>query len=479
VDLRLAIPEEHVSADVLNPMLEASTRLAQRMIRNGQVPLFDEALKKGQVKWAPEPPGAERFDHPLKVIGRGWGDCDDLAPWQCASDRETGKDPGCKSFVRKSGPGLWHAVTKMSDGSVRDPSREAGMGSHSEGIGAAVVGAMFHGPAVVGGESRPYVAFRRVVNSKGEVGYDARVDLPWKDSPGHAFSAFARKRDPRKAVIDAIVGSCLVGAASGAASREHVARLDAIASLIDGQDPRKLIHELGESAVVGAIPFVARLQHVVGFNFGKFLKVLEPMASLAVSFVPGVGPIASKAMDITTAVLSKQMNPMQALQSGLNAVAPQAAQTTMNLATSIPGLSNVLPSLNISLAPPPGQPAVYDNSHIAPAGVQGDAVGWNLFHAISHFAGEALHAVQHIAKDLGPFGVIAATMLGIPPDPVLMGGIAAALLHAHAGDKHAKEHLAAIEAKGPQYSRLVAMVADKVKAHPQFATYRASVKKAA
>jgi hypothetical protein len=363
MDLRVAIPEPHVSAEVLNPVLEAMVRLNQRMIEKGEVPTFDEALKSGKVRWKAEPPGAERFDHALTVLQRGWGDCDDLAPWACASDRATGKDPACKSHVRRSGPGLWHAIVKQGDDSTRDPSREAGMGKgDDEGAAAPVVAPMFHGPSVVGGESRPYIAFRRVVNGRGDVGYDARVDLPWKNTD-YSFSALDRRRDPRVAVVGAILGVCMPGKASGVAKPEHLNRLDAIASLIDGQDPRKLAAELGESAVVGALPFVARLQEQVGFNFGKFLKVLEPLASKVVSFVPGIGPIASTAMDATTALLSKQMSPMQALQSGLNAIAPAPVQTDLMASLKIPGVPNLL---DVTIAPPPGQPVVYANSFIAP-----------------------------------------------------------------------------------------------------------------
>lgn len=100
-------------------------------------------------------------------------------------------------------------------------------------------------------------------------------------------------------------------------------------------------------------------------------------------------------------------------------------------------------------------------------------VGWNLFHAISSFASQALKTFQHIAKDIGPFGIIAAAMLGIPPDPTLFGGIALALMHAHAGNKSAAEHLASLANKGPKYAQLIQQVSAKLKAHPDFPAFHA------
>jgi hypothetical protein len=108
--------------------------------------------------------------------------------------------------------------------------------------------------------------------------------------------------------------------------------------------------------------------------------------------------------------------------------------------------------------------------------VQGSHIGWNLFHAISHFASEALHKFQHIAEAIGPFGIVAAALLGIPPDPVLLGGLALALLHAHAGNKSAKAHLQKVAAKGPKYQTLIKQVNAKLQAHPDFAAFKAAAK---
>src|SRR6185369_900875 len=67
-----------------------------------EVPTFEKALPHG-IKWKPEPPGDEHFDHAKTVLARKWGDCDDLAPWQAASLRHTGEDPGAKAVAKRSG----------------------------------------------------------------------------------------------------------------------------------------------------------------------------------------------------------------------------------------------------------------------------------------------------------------------------------------------------------------------------------------
>jgi hypothetical protein len=368
------VPEEFVSAEVLAPALETVTRMNQRLIRQGKVPHAEKAIAAG-VRWREEPPNTpESFDHAGLVMARGWGDCDDLAPYMAASMRESGEDPKASATMFKSGPGRWHAVVRRGDGSERDPSVEAGMGKISGGpfgIGAAVVAPMFAPPCVVGGCARPAVAIRRVVSAKGNVGYDARCDLPY-DRSDYALSASQRHKSAVDALCGAILGACVVGQASGNVDESHVRKLLGIVGILEGEDPHKLIATLGRSAVVGAIPFVLTLPSVtglqaltterlrtgasVGFNFGKFMKVLGPIASAAVSFVPGIGPIASQAINVTTALASKTMSPDQALRSALNAVSPNpAVSSVLDVAAQIPGL----PQIDLQ---------VFPNARFAPVG---------------------------------------------------------------------------------------------------------------
>lgn len=128
--IRLTVPKEHVDEVTLGLGLEASTEVAQRQFESGEVPDVRDAIDQGQVVWAPEPADQnfEGFDLPKDVMARGWGDCDDLAPWLAACLRSTGEDPDAKAVVYQSGPKRWHAVVQTGDGDTLDPSRWAGMG---------------------------------------------------------------------------------------------------------------------------------------------------------------------------------------------------------------------------------------------------------------------------------------------------------------------------------------------------------------
>ena len=365
MELRIAVPEAHVNEHVLDPGLELVTRVNERLIAEGRVPSFDDALKLG-VRWKPEPVGQpESFDHAAVVMaGPRWGektpvgDCDDLAPYAAASMRASGEDPGAKAVVRRSGPGLWHAYVKRSDGSTRDPSEEAGMnavsGSSVVGVGAAVVPCMFPpcGSVVGGLGPRPALALRRIVTRKGNVGFDARCDVPINGTDW-ALSTTERRRTASQAIVGAIMGGHYVSESTETGDPKHLKRLVAIAGILGGDDPKELLRVLGRSAVVGAVPFARSLAMglgptEVGFNFGKFLKVFEPLVSTAVSFIPGVGPIVKEGLDLTTSALTSKMNPADLARSALNlstqAFGPNAATA---LATD---------ALN-TVAPPPGQAA--------------------------------------------------------------------------------------------------------------------------
>jgi hypothetical protein len=219
--LAIAVPEEYVSPEILDAALEVNTRLNQAMIRSGAAPTFREALAGGGVQWAMEPPGEERFDNALEVLGRGWGDCDDIGPWEAASMRETGEDPGAKSRVVRSGPSTWHAIVQKSDGSLRDPSQDAGM--TVSGIHGAVVPPMGDG-------RRPTIALM-----PRDGAWRARADLPWANSSaGASLVGYAARQNPVHAVSDAICGLCLVGETAGVAIRDHCANLLALEAVMRG-----------------------------------------------------------------------------------------------------------------------------------------------------------------------------------------------------------------------------------------------------
>lgn len=120
------------------------------------------ALYASKVLYQKEPwaPGYERFDNCKVVLARGWGDCDDLAPYRAADlrvfgDKNLGLDRcrfmksgncvhgtfvasgsgeilPCCANVRiycRPGSGVFHCETRLPDGSVEDPSRFLGMKS--------------------------------------------------------------------------------------------------------------------------------------------------------------------------------------------------------------------------------------------------------------------------------------------------------------------------------------------------------------
>ena len=230
MDVRIAVPEKHVSSRVLNAGLEMNTRVNEGLIASGEAPTFDQAVKAG-VRWKPEPPGLERFDHAAKVGQRKWGDCDDLAPMRAATLRVTGEDPNAKAIAYKSGPGRWHAIVERGDGRLEDPSQTAGMrvsqGSRAAGIPPAVVGMMFSGRGI-NGSVRPFVAVRRDAG-----GYLARVDVPIEGEDA-AISCSQRARSPAKALSGCMAGACVIGGESGMCGVDHLDKMWALQGLLKG-----------------------------------------------------------------------------------------------------------------------------------------------------------------------------------------------------------------------------------------------------
>jgi hypothetical protein len=335
--VNVAIPEAHVSKPVLDAALESVTRLNEQMLKSG-TPTFQEALRKQGIKWKPEPPGQEHFDHAGIVAHRGHGDCDDLAPWEAASLRHTGTDPGAKAIVVRSGPSMWHAIVERSDGSHADPSKAAGMGQ-SHGYHGAVLPLMQHA-AVVGGhfEPRPSLALRSFPR-----GFQARVDVPWY-SPGvhgepsptdYAMTALHSAPIAAQALVGACCGAIELADAGGYANPEHLARVAAVADACQGCPPDELVerygpqHALAAQQLVGSFfgnvfkaatspfkaaaqfvqhPSLKNLTHIATDPFrdaahlaNPLLHMAAPLAKMAspfASMIPGLGPLATSALDV-------------------------------------------------------------------------------------------------------------------------------------------------------------------------------------
>lgn len=320
--INVAIPEAHVKKPVLDAALEAVTRLNEDLIKSGVSPTADQLIDQGAT-WQPEKPGDEHFDHGGLIAERGHGDCDDWAPLKAAQLRVTGEDPGATAVVRKSGEKRWHAVVRRSDGSEDDPSLDAGMPGPGarHGVRGAWLPIMFphrqvqvHG---VNGEvgsfiNTPALALRPVADRHGEIeAWQARADLPWHWQGGKgptdiAMASLHNSPISSQAVVGAARGALRLGL-SGDAHPEQINRLAAIADACEGADWDELAQLYGpEHATAAGV--------IVGGFFGKALrglgkivkKVAKPLASTALSFVPG-GNLASAALQAASPMLRKNV----------------------------------------------------------------------------------------------------------------------------------------------------------------------------
>ena len=92
-------------------------------------------LYEAGIQFRPEPwqrRGLEEFADCLTVLRRGWGDCDDLAPFLCAELQEYEGDENAdlRLYWRKDKrgrPRLFHVQVRHGDGYIEDPSRYLGM----------------------------------------------------------------------------------------------------------------------------------------------------------------------------------------------------------------------------------------------------------------------------------------------------------------------------------------------------------------
>jgi hypothetical protein len=241
MDVRVAIPDEFVSPETLEPALEATTLVNEQLIRAGRTPLASTAINSG-VRWQPEPPGDESFDHSELVWSRGWGDCDDLAPWRAAELRVTGEDPGANAIIIPSGPNTWHAVVERSDGTIDDPSLAAGMPLPGQGYALPIERTMVVGKIYVG------------VQPDAGGGWQARIDVPVVGCAACGCSLCVIEADetPRQAVARAADRAAVVGQFGGAATTD-VAKLQALAAVADGISQRQLISHVDPDLLLCAV----------------------------------------------------------------------------------------------------------------------------------------------------------------------------------------------------------------------------------
>jgi hypothetical protein len=281
--IRVAVPDEHVTPDIVEPVLEAVTRLNEHMLATGQTPTSHDLVGQGAI-WRPENMGDEHFDHGGTIASRGWGDCDDWAPLHAATLRATGEDPGARVVMRPSGPSTFHAMVERSGGHVEtgadDISVRAGMKTHnisgaedSPNIwlcdphdGRIYQGSLMPSVGPLSLHCGPGVAVRGCAPIRGcPPVYEGRVDVPIVGSRGVRVRSYLRRRPGRgrhmcgsvlpyamsvtnlspnrfQALHGAVVGAMLVGEASGMATDIDRYKLQALQHAMAGMSPGQ-VHE--------------------------------------------------------------------------------------------------------------------------------------------------------------------------------------------------------------------------------------------
>jgi len=96
------------------------------------------------------------------------------------------------------------------------------------------------------------------------------------------------------ALTGAIMGAVELGECAGVSTDEHLDRLCALADAIDGATLEDLEDAYGPQAAQAAATVVGSFWS----GLAKAAHTAMPFASKAVQFVPGVGPVASTALDI-------------------------------------------------------------------------------------------------------------------------------------------------------------------------------------
>jgi hypothetical protein len=266
--------------EAIDAALEAVAVSQVPLIKSGKVPDIRDVIEAGKVRWKPEPKGDEHFDDAKTVIARGWGDCDDLAPWLAATLRATGEAPNAYPYVYQSGPRRWHAVVDDGHGKMLDPSRWAGMGKGKRKN--SVSGHDIYGTAPVWS---PMFGHRLAIASHPHTqGWSGRVDVPDTSLP-ITWSTVAHGYSPHSAVAAAVSGACDVCDVAGEVDDTTWARLVGLETLLEGatrdEAEEILAEELGED-YVGILPMLAPAA-------AQFM--MSPQGQSLMSKIPGGMPI--------------------------------------------------------------------------------------------------------------------------------------------------------------------------------------------
>lgn len=118
--------EPRAMATVARGYLHGLVLYDRVLLRKKIVPPIYDAFMNGDIEFRSEPWAGkyEEFADALTCIRRGWGDCDDLAPWRVAELNEQGERAGLKIYWRGRG---FHVEVRRADGTVEDVARFLGM----------------------------------------------------------------------------------------------------------------------------------------------------------------------------------------------------------------------------------------------------------------------------------------------------------------------------------------------------------------
>lgn len=296
--IRLAIPERLVTPAALEAALEATTLANEEAFRRGELPSVEELISRG-AKWRPEPfLDGEHFDLGHEIVRRRWGDCDDWAPMLSAQLRATGEDPGARTRLKKTGANRWHALTELSDGTILDPSRWAGMGRRSSPTNNGVHGVVARPFARVNGGALA------VVPHAGE--WWARCDVPFADADAH-LASHGRARTPERALDIAVDGALRCGEQlqSPQLERAHAAAsmlMSDVSELLDTEDDEsevgsifgKIFHTIThpKELLKGPAGMVLNPAMALGYHT-LHDKQFAGARNLASQVVPGGGMLAN------------------------------------------------------------------------------------------------------------------------------------------------------------------------------------------
>lgn len=119
--------QSRVLGHAIRAILEATARIDQFYLQLHHVP----PLYESGVRYMREPPNTtEEFATVPVILARGWGDCDDLAPWRVAELRQLGEKAEVRLQWKKSrrhGGRMYHVVVRRQNGEIEDPSALLGM----------------------------------------------------------------------------------------------------------------------------------------------------------------------------------------------------------------------------------------------------------------------------------------------------------------------------------------------------------------